>query len=284
MVFTPRAQPWVNDTQAGGTALANAIDAEDLNRLEGNDADLNARLGTIEAGNGTATPNDGSVRDIHVAPTAAISLDKTADSVSRLAMTAAERSKLSTLQLGGIVSGYVPAGSTTPSIVHALGTVDLLVSVHNEATGAFLDTEVVTPTTLDANTVRLTFATAPTANQYRYTIAAKSAALAAPQVRDIPVVQTYAASLTLNAAAGNSRIMTATGNVTLNEPTGGADGQLLLLKVIASGAQRVVTFGGALKRPTTIASTLTIASGARGHIGLSYESAYGWTVVTAFAA
>jgi hypothetical protein len=46
----------------------------------------------------------------------------------------------------------------------------------------------------------------------------------------------------------------------------------------------VVTFGGALKRPSSIASTLTIASGQRGHIGLSFESTYGWTVVTAFSA
>jgi hypothetical protein len=46
----------------------------------------------------------------------------------------------------------------------------------------------------------------------------------------------------------------------------------------------VVTFGAALKRPTSIASTLTIASGQRGVIGLYYEGTYGWTVMTAFAA
>jgi hypothetical protein len=46
----------------------------------------------------------------------------------------------------------------------------------------------------------------------------------------------------------------------------------------------VVTFAAALKRPASIASTLTIASGQRGTVGLSFESAYGWTVVTAFAA
>ena len=281
MVYVPRSQPWVNQNETNGTAVANAIDSEDLNRLESNDADFDARLDLLEQGLGTATPLDSSVTNAKVAVGAAISLDKTADSVSRLAMTSAERAKLSTLSLGGIVSGYVPSGSTTPSIVHSLGTVDLLVSVHEEATGLF---PLVAAVTTDVNTVQLTFTTAPTANQYRYTIAAKSAILAAPQVRDVPVVQAYAASLTLNATAGNSRIMTATGNVTLNEPTGGVDGQLLMLKVIASGAQRVVTFGAALKRPSSIASTLTIPSGQRGHIGLSFESAYGWTVVTAFAA
>lgn len=95
------------------------------------------------------------------------------------------------------------------------------------------------------------------------------------------VVQTYAASLTLNAVAGSSRVVTATGNITLNDPTGGTDGQLLRLRVIASGAQRVVSFAASLKRPSGMASTLTIASGLRGDIGLAYESGYGWTVLAA---
>ncbi len=47
MVFTPRNQPWVNDTQSGGTSLANAIDSEDLNRLEAIDADLNDRVDNL---------------------------------------------------------------------------------------------------------------------------------------------------------------------------------------------------------------------------------------------
>jgi hypothetical protein len=72
VVFTPRAQPWVNENQPGGTALSNAIDAEDLQRLEANDADLNSRVGTLESGGGTATPLDGSVTDAKVAVGAAI--------------------------------------------------------------------------------------------------------------------------------------------------------------------------------------------------------------------
>jgi hypothetical protein len=281
VVFAPRNQPWVNQSQANGTLASNAIDAEDLNRLEANGADLNARLGTVESGLGTATPLDGSVTNAKVAVGAAISLDKTADSISRLAMTPAERSKLSTLALGGIVSGYVPSGSTTPSIVHALSTVDLVVSVHDEGTGLY---PLVAAASTDVNTVQLTFAVAPNANQYRYTIVAKSAVLAAPQVRDVPVVMPYAASATLNATAGNNLLMTATGNVLLNEPSLGVDGQWLHLRVVASGAQRVVTFGAALKRPTSIASTLTVPASQRGVIGLYYEAAYGWTVMTAFAA
>lgn len=281
MVFTPRAQPWVDQSQSGGTSPLNAIDSEDLNRLEANGIDLNNRIGSLESGAGTATPLAGSVTNASVSPSAAISLDKTADSVSRLALTPAERSKLATLSLGGIVSGYVPSGSTTPSIVHALSTVDLVVGVHEESTGLF---PLVAAATTDINTVQLTFATAPTANQYRYTIVAKSALLGAPQVRDMPVVVPYAASMTPNATAGNNLLTTATGNITLNEPAFGADGQWLRLRVIASGAQRVVTFVAALKRPASIASTLTIPAGQRGDIGLYLESTYGWTVTTAYAA
>ena len=96
-----------------------------------------------------------------------------------------------------------------------------------------------------------------------------------------PIVQAYASSLTINATVGNSRIVTATGDLTLNAPASGTDGQMLRVRVIASGAQRVVTFAAALKRPSSMASTLTIPSGLRGDVGLAYESAYGWTVLAA---
>lgn len=181
----------------------------------------------------------------------------------------------------GTVSGYIPAGTATPTVVHSLGTTDLLWSVHEEATGLH---PAVAMATTDVNTVQFTFSTATVTNQYRYTIAAANTALVAPQVRDVPVVQAYASSLTVNAAAGNYRIVTATGNLTLNDPSNGVDGQNLRIRVIASGAQRVVTFAGTLKRPASIASTLTIASGLRGDIGLTYESAYGWTVGMAYVA
>ena len=56
------------------------------------------------------------------------------------------------------------------------------------------------------------------------------------------------------------------------------------IRVIASGAQRVLTFAGTFKRPSGITSTLTIPSGQRGDIALMYESAYGWTVLAAAVA
>jgi hypothetical protein len=176
---------------------------------------------------------------------------------------------------GQIVSGYIPSGSTTPTVVHSLGTTDLAVSVHDEITGTY---PLCAVASLDVNSVQFTFTSAVTDNRYRYTIISRSAQLAAPQVRDIPVVQAYAASLTINAAAGNNRVCTATGNLTLNEPTGGADGQQLILRVIASGGPRTVTFAAGFKRPSAIGTTVTIPSGQRGDVGLYYESAYGWTV------
>jgi hypothetical protein len=99
-----------------------------------------------------------------------------------------------------------------------------------------------------------------------------------------PVVQAYASSLTPNAAAGNYRIVTATGNFTLQEPSSGVDGQMWRLRVIASGAQRIVTFATALYRPSHIGTTLTIPSGRRGDIGMLYETGDGWTVLAAQAA
>jgi hypothetical protein len=99
-----------------------------------------------------------------------------------------------------------------------------------------------------------------------------------------PVIQTYAASLTPNASAGNYRIVTATGDVTLNEPSSPQDGQLWRIRFIASGAQRIITFASALHRPSHIGSTLTIPSGRRGDVGLLYETGDGWTVLAAQAA
>ncbi len=50
MAYTPRGQAWVD-----GPAAGNAIDAEDLNRLEANGSDANTRLGSIESLGSLAT-------------------------------------------------------------------------------------------------------------------------------------------------------------------------------------------------------------------------------------
>lgn len=60
----------------------------------------------------------------------------------------------------------VPSGSTTPAIVHNLGTTDVTVSVY-DISGAKPVLILVEATITDANTVTLTFASAPTTGQYR---------------------------------------------------------------------------------------------------------------------
>lgn len=114
-------------------------------------------------------------------------------------------------------------------------------------------------------------------------LATKAATSHAHLVLNAPLALTYAASLTPDASQGNYRVVTATGDLTLNPPTSPADGQMLRLRVIASAAQRTVTFAAGFRRPSSIASTLVIASGKRGDVGLLYETADGWTVLAAQA-
>jgi hypothetical protein len=234
-----------------------------------------AKLGTVAEGATSNASNEWLTDRAHHTGTQPVTSLATSGIPSAATFLRGDGTWAAAGSAGQIVSGYIPAGSTTPAVNHSLGTTDLAISVHDEITGGY---PLFSAVSTSINAVQFTFSSAPATNRYRYTIIAGSVALSAPQVRDAPVVQAYAASLTLNAAAGNNRICTATGNLTLNEPANGVDGQSLLLRVIASGAQRVVTFAAALKRPTAIASTMTIFAGQRGDIGLYYEAAYGWTV------
>lgn len=74
---------------------------------------------------------------------------------------------LAALRALGLAVKYavnVPNGSTTATITHNLGTLDVTVSVHEITGGAEVECDVVKATT---DTVTLTFATAPTSGQYR---------------------------------------------------------------------------------------------------------------------
>lgn len=104
-----------------------------------------------------------------------------------------------------------------------------------------------------------------------------------PLVPNPPFTLTYAASLTPAATNGNYQVCTLTGDPVLNPPTGGADGQLLRIRFIASSAQRTVTFASGLRLAADQATTLVIASNKRGDVGLLYEAADGWTVLAAQA-
>ena len=102
-----------------------------------------------------------------------------------------------------------------------------------------------------------------------------------PLVPNAPFALAFATSLTPAATNGNYQVCTATNSLTLNVPTSGTDRQMLRLRFIASGGTRVVTFHANIRRPATIASTLSIASGKRGDVGLLYEAADGWTLLAA---
>lgn len=69
--------------------------------------------------------------------------------------------------------GAVPAGSTTATITHNLGTLDVDVAVYRVSDGL----QVGVPNDrVNTNTVTLTFATAPTAGQYRVVVSAGTGA------------------------------------------------------------------------------------------------------------
>lgn len=70
----------------------------------------------------------------------------------------------------GIVRKYavnVPNGSTTATVTHNLGTLDVTVEVFEIAGGAAVEPDVVHATT---NTITLAFAVAPTSGQYRVVV------------------------------------------------------------------------------------------------------------------
>ena len=125
---------------------------------------------------GGGVPDDGSVTNAKVAVGAAIDLDKTADSASRLAMTPAERTKL---------AGAAPTASPT-------------------FTGTATAPRFVTP----------------------------------------PTTITYAATVTPDASVSSLFRVTATGDLTIANPANPVNGQLVVVEVLASGADRSVTAAG----------------------------------------
>lgn len=62
-------------------------------------------------------------------------------------------------------------------------------------------------------------------------------------------------------AVGNNVNSSLSADATLNVPTNGSDGQVIQGAVLASAAQRILTFHASYGRLTGIGSTLTIPSG-----------------------
>lgn len=80
---------------------------------------------------------------------------------------------------------------------------------------------------------------------------------------------TYTATATPDATTGNHIRYVATGNLTVNVPTGGVDGQRILFEVQASGAQRTVTFASGYEVSGPVpGQVFTVASGAWGYFAV----------------
>lgn len=67
----------------------------------------------------------------------------------------------------GREAGVVPSGNITATITHSLATSDVLVQIKETSTGDVIQPAV---TIVDTTTITLTFAAAPTSNQYRYLV------------------------------------------------------------------------------------------------------------------
>jgi hypothetical protein len=89
---------------------------------------------------------------------------------------------------------------------------------------------------------------------------------------------TYAATITLDAGTGSRFKTTATGNLTLNAPTNGIDGQMVLIAVTASGANRTVTFSG-ITLTTGLVSPFTVTNAKTAYFGLRCAGGSSWALL-----
>jgi hypothetical protein len=99
-----------------------------------------------------------------------------------------------------------------------------------------------------------------------------------------PQTQSVTTTLAIDASTGDNHQITATGNPAMSVPTNGTNGQMLMVEVWASGGARTVTFNGSIVLSTGLTSTLVIASGKVGFIGLRYSTLTGsglWTLISA---
>jgi len=174
-------------------------------------------------------------------------------------------------------TGTVPSGSTTPTITHNLGTLNVDVVVR-DASG----NEVGVPNqAATVNTVVLTFTTAPTTNQYTVTISTGAPVNPAPA----PQTLTDAATIATNAALGNHFRVTLGGNRTLGNPTNPTDGQKIIWELIqdATGS-RTITLDTAFALGSTISSVvLTTTASKRDFLGAVYNASTSKWYVIAFS-
>lgn len=90
-----------------------------------------------------------------------------------------------------------------------------------------------------------------------------------------PQTVSYAATVTIDASTGDSFAITATGDMHLAAPTNPTNGQMLVVEVLASGANRAVTIDGPILLTTGLVQNTTIISGQVGVIAMRYSALRG---------
>lgn len=221
-----------------------------------------------------------SIVDSMVSGTAAISADKTASGTTNKVYTATEQTKLA-----GIATGATANSSDATLLARAnhTGTQSADTLTDGTTNKAFLATERTKLTGIASG------ATANSADSFLLGRANHTGTQSADTLTDgttnkaflatertklsaIGVARTVSASAGVIAVdastAGNNLNTTLSADATLNVPSNGVDGQVLQGSVLASTAQRILTFHASYGRLTNIGATLTIPSGKVGRYAI----------------
>jgi len=100
-----------------------------------------------------------------------------------------------------------------------------------------------------------------------------------PLTRFAPATLTDAATVSIDASRGDYFRVRLLGSRTLAVPTNGADGQRVLVEVLAAAGRRTLTLDSSYLRSTGIASAIAIPSGKRWFGQLVNVQALGWVVI-----
>lgn len=212
---------WHNDTVP-------AINETNLNRLEVGVEVLDDRIATLE--NGIVTP-------VVVPFATSVTLNATQGSLFRCVASA----DLTLDQIVGGVDGqtivFEVQASGAPRVLHFTGSIET-VSI---ASGQWW-----------VGVFRYV------ADESRWLRSDDSAGTTGSAGDDLNVLAPhnipYAATITPNAATGALFRITAPGDVTLNSPINGTDGQAVIVEVLASGGPRLITLAGGVIDPIAIPS------------------------------
>lgn len=178
----------------------------------------------------------------------------------------------------GVYTGSIPAGTTTPTITHNLGSTNISVVVR-DSTGV---EKVTANQATNENNVQLTFSVAPTAGQYTIRI---EGGTPATTIYYAPITLADAATIVTDASLGTTFRVTLGGNRTLANPIRMMDGQKIMWEITqdATGG-RTLTLGSAFALGTDLtAVTLSTAANKTDYLGTIYNAFADKHRVIAFA-